>query len=169
MIEEKVNVDANAGAEDAQSEKIDLSKENENLKELLQRKVAEFENYKARSDKEKAILLEFGNERLIARFIDVLDDLEKADKSAKENPEPKTIAEGLTLIRQNAEKIFTEVGVSMMEVNIGDEFDVNKHEALMTQPSENIPEGHITLVIQNGYLYKDKVIRYAKVATSSGN
>jgi molecular chaperone GrpE len=55
-----------------------------------------------------------------------------------------------------------------MEDPTGTEFDVDQHEALMIQPSEDIPEGNIVQVIQNGYILKDKVLRHAKVITSSG-
>ena len=145
----------------------EIQNKNAELEELLKRKTAEFDNFRKRTIQEKSDLLEYGNARVFSLLVDILDDLRNADDYAKKYNDATAIKSGLEMIYQKADKLFTEQGVKLIEVNVGDEFDVNFHEALMTQPS-NLPEGQITMVLQSGYLYKDKVIRYAKVATSSG-
>ena len=137
------------------------------LEDMLKRRVAEFENFKRRTDKEKIELLEYGNVKLLARFIDLIDNLQNAVKAANSATDLSSVQQGIEMIYQKVCKQFEDEGVRQIEVNIGDEFDVEKHEALMQQPSD-LPEGCITMVVQSGYIYKDKVLRYAKVATSSG-
>jgi molecular chaperone GrpE len=146
----------------------DLTNANSELEDMLKRRVAEFENFKRRTDKEKMELLEYGNIKLFMKFVDLLDDLKNAKQAANNTEDISSVITGLEMINQKTEKLFADEGVLPMEVNIGDEFDVEKHEAMMRQPSD-LPEGQITMIIQNGYVYKEKVIRYAKVATSAGN
>ena len=151
----------------ANAKKIEeLTNANNELEDMLKRRVAEFENFKRRTDKEKMDLLEYGNVKLLTKFVDLLDDLKNAQAAANNTDDISSIVKGLEMINQKAEKIFADTGVQQMEVNIGDEFDVEKHEAMMRQPSD-LPEGQITMIMQNGYTYKEKVIRYAKVATSA--
>jgi molecular chaperone GrpE len=153
-------------------EEIDALKElqnkNADLEDLLKRRAAEFDNFKKRTDKEKLELLDYGNAKVFSALVDILDDLRNANEAIKKHQDIVSIQSGLEMIYQKVDKLFIEQGVKLMEVNIGDEFDVNLHEALMRQPSD-LPEGRITMILQPGYLYKDKVIRYAKVATSAGN
>lgn len=143
----------------------ELTNANTELEDMLKRRVAEFENFKRRTDKEKMDLLEYGNIKLLVKFVDLLDDLKNAHQAAKNTEDVASVVKGLEMINQKAEKLFTDEGVKQMEVNVGDEFDVEKHEAMMQQPSD-LPEGHITMIMQNGYTYKEKIIKYAKVATS---
>lgn len=149
-----------------------LLKEKEEIEEQLKRRAAEFENFKRRTDKEKQELLEYGNVRLMAKFVDLLDDISNAEIAsnniAELAPEVEAIKKGIDMIYQKAIKLFEDEGVKTIETNIGDDFDVDFHEALMRQPSE-LEENKIVMVLQRGYTYKDKILRYAKVATSSGN
>ena len=157
---------------DNEAEKLDsiqeLKSKNAELLDLLIRRTAEFDNYRKRTTQEKVELLEYGNAKVFSVLIDILDDLRNANDSIKKHQDVNSIQAGIEMVYQKVDKLFAEQGVKMMEINIGDEFDVNFHEALMRQPSD-LPEGKITMVLQNGYLFKDKVIRYAKVATSTSN
>ena len=146
----------------------ELTNANADLEDMLKRRVAEFENFKRRTDKEKMELLEYGSIKLLMKFVDLLDDLKNAQAAANSSQDISAVLKGLEIINQKTEKLFAEEGVEQMNISIGDEFDVEKHEAMMRQPSE-LPEGQITMVMQNGYTYKNKVIRYAKVATSVGS
>ncbi|MCL2039068.1 MAG: nucleotide exchange factor GrpE [Bacteroidetes bacterium] len=146
----------------------ELKSKNAELLDLLIRRTAEFDNYRKRTTQEKADLLEYGNTRVFTALIDILDDLRNANESAKKHQDITSIQAGVEMIYQKTDKFFREQGVKMIEVSIGDDFDVNFHSALMSQTS-HLPEGKITMVLQNGYLFKDKVIRYTQVATSSGN
>jgi molecular chaperone GrpE len=137
------------------------------LEDMMKRKVAEFENFKRRIDKEKAELLEYGNMKMMNRFVDLLDDLQNAEIAAQNASDIASVQKGIEMVKQRTFRKFEEEGVKQIEVNIGDKFDVEKHEALMQQNSD-LPAGTITMIMQPGYTYKDKVLRHAKVATSAG-
>lgn len=151
--------------------KVDeLENEVSALKDQLLRKTAEMENLRRRSQKEKDELIKYANERLIVNLLDLPDDLSNALEAAKSGSGSKeSVIEGVELIYNKAFRLFENAGVKRMRDLVGNEFDVDYHEALMQQPSEEIPEGHIVSVVQPGYLLGDKVIRHAKVVTSSGN
>ncbi len=158
---ETVNQELNATIEELLNEKNELE-------EQLRRRMAEFENFKRRTDKEKSDLLEYGVAKLLVKCIDLLDDIKNAEQAANSTDNIASVQKGLGIISQKTAKLFEEEGVKQMDTKIGDDFDVNLHEALMRQPSE-LPENKIVMILQNGYFYKDKVLRYAKVATSAGD
>lgn len=145
-----------------------LKKENSELKELSLRKTAELENFRKRSIKEKSDLIDYANERLLSNFVELLDDLTMASNSSNNATDIESIKKGIDLILNKAKKLFDDAGVKQMEFGENDIFDVNLHEAMMMAPSDK-PEGTVLQVLQNGYLLKDKVLRHAKVITSSGN
>jgi len=151
------------------NEKINnLTKERDELKDQFIRKAAEFENYRKRSLEEKKEIIDYANEKLLAKFIELLDDLNSASEAGKNTTDIEAMNKGLEMITNKARKMFEDAGVKQMENIIGKPFDVNYHEALMITNSE-LPEGSIVQVVQPGYMLNDKVLRYAKVITSNGN
>jgi len=144
-----------------------LKKENEELRDQLLRKVAEFENFRKRTLKEKEDLIQFGNTQLLCEILELIDNIEKAYDSAKNNQSYEALLRGLELINQQANKLLQDFDVSPIPINIGDDFDVNTQDALMTVPSD-IPAGKVALILQKGYKIKDKILRHAKVAVSQG-
>lgn len=140
------------------------------LKDQLLRKTAEMENLRRRTQKEKEDLVKYANERLLVNMLDLPDDLTNALQAAKLDSSNKdSIIQGIEMIHNKAFRLFQNAGLTLMDIPVGAEFDVELHEALMQQPSEEIPDGHIIAVIQPGYLLNGKVIRHAKVVTSSGS
>ncbi|GMV52314.1 MAG: nucleotide exchange factor GrpE [Chlorobi bacterium] len=135
-------------------------------KELSIRRSAELENFRKRTATEKEYLTLYGAERFISKLLPVFDDLNKALEAAQNSPD-HALLNGLQMVYNNALKVLAESGVSVIECNIGDPFDVNIHEALIHVPSD-LPEGHITQIIERGYQFHDKVLRHVKVVTSSG-
>jgi len=169
LIESQVSVD------DLIEENEKLIKENEklaneveDLKDQLLRKVAEFENFKKRTLKEKQDLIQFANAQLLFKLLDLVDNIEKAYNSAKESQDYEALLKGIDLIFQQANKILQDEDASPIPIEIGDDFDVNTQDALMTINSE-LPEGKVAMILQKGYQIKDKVLRHAKVAVSQGN
>lgn len=146
----------------------DLEKERDELKDQLMRKAAELENVRRRTQREKQDLISYANERLLHKLVEILDDMEKAVDAGRDNDDYKALYQGIELIKSKSFKLFEEAGVKPMEELVGSEFNVDFHEALMHIPSEDIPEGHIVQVVQNGYILHDKVLRHAKVITSAG-
>lgn len=145
-----------------------LMAERDDLKEQLIRKAAELENVRRRSIREKQEMIDYANERLLFRMLELLDDISSAADATAKTTDFDSLAKGLDMIYAKAVKLFDEAGVKKMDEGIGTEFDVNFHEALMMAPSE-LPEGTVVQVIQPGYMIKEKVLRHAKVITSAGN
>jgi molecular chaperone GrpE len=145
-----------------------LKKENDQLKDQLARRVAEMENMRRRTEKEKSELVQFANQRLLSNLLEIPDNIKQALQAAETAKDIDAVLKGIELINSKTFKLFEEAGVTIMEVNKGDEFDVDKHEALMHTASPDVEEGHIIQVVQDGYLYKERILRHAKVITSSG-
>ncbi len=143
----------------------ELEKEKNELKEMLQRKAAEFENYKRRTEKEQEVLLKYASEPFILKMLKIYTDLEKTVSHFGENENIENIKQGVILIFNNFKKAFEEMDVKKIEAE-GKEFDFNLHDALMQQPSTNVPENTILQVVEQGYTFKDKVIKHAKVIVS---
>ena len=144
-----------------------LTKERDELKEQLVRKAAELENQRKRHLREKQEMLDYANQKLLFKMLELLDDINAAVDSGNNSNDYDALLKGLTMIRQKAHKLFEEAGVKAMPDATGEEFDVNFHEAMMTVPSD-LPEGCVVQTFQQGYLLNDKVLRHARVMTSSG-
>ena len=155
--------------ENENTEKVSPSENTENIEEELKqlkdsylRKIAEFENYKKRTLKEKTELILNGSEKTITAILPVLDDFERAitDKS----DDPKAIKEGIQLIYNKFNKILESIGVNKIEP-VGKDFDVDYHEAVAMIPTgEDDEKGKVIDCIQTGYTLNNKVIRDAEVA-----
>src|SRR5690606_33106643 len=113
-------------------------------------------------------LIEYSNEKLLNSLIEILDDMNAAINASDKAMDAESLRKGLELIFNKSTKLFEEAGVKKMAFDENTEFDVNLHEAMMVAPSDK-PEGTVLQVIQNGYMYKEKVLKHAKVITSSGN
>lgn len=143
----------------------ELTKEKDELKDQLIRKAAEFENYKKRTQKEKELLIFFGNAELLTKFLTLFDNIEKAVESSQKTQDFEALLKGLELIYKQSQKLLEEEGVKPIEDKVGDDFNLDLHEAIMSLDSD-LPPGKIVQVFQKGYMYKDKVLRHSKVATS---
>ncbi|MEJ8769926.1 nucleotide exchange factor GrpE [Prevotella sp. HCN-7019] len=157
--------DNNENNQDLNSEAEKLNVVEEELKQLKDnyiRKVAEFENYKKRTLKEKTELILNGSEKTVIAILPILDDFERAisDKS----DDPKAIKEGMQLIFNKFNKILESIGVNKIETE-GKDFDVDYHEAVAMLPtSDDDKKGKVIDCVQTGYTLNNKVIRHAKVA-----
>ncbi len=139
-----------------------VQEENVKLRDQLLRTIAEFENYKKRTLKEKAELILNGGEKTITGILPVLDDFERAIADNTDNP--AAIKEGMELIFHKFVKTLEGMGVKKIETEDKD-FDVDYHEAIAMVPGvSEEKKGKVIDCVQNGYLLNDKVIRHAKVA-----
>jgi molecular chaperone GrpE len=150
----------------AQQKITELEKQNLELKDALLRRVAEFENYKRRNENDQLNLIKYAAESFIKNILPVYDDLERSldhiDDESRNNP----TAQGLLMVFEKFGKILESQGVKRIEAK-GKPFDVEYHEALMQQPVDGVPPHTVLDVIEKGYMYKDKVIRHAKVIVSA--
>ena len=132
------------------------------LKDKYLRSVAEFENYKKRTLKEKAELILNGSEKSVAAILPVLDDFERA--LADKSDDPDAIREGVLMIYNKFIKTLESLGVKKMETEDKD-FNTDYHEAVAMVPGlGDDKKGKVIDCIQTGYTLNEKVIRHAKVA-----
>ncbi len=151
----------------ATQEKIsELEKQNAELKDSLLRKVAEFENYKRRNENDQMNLLKYAAEPFIKSVLSVYDDFERSLSHIDDANSFESTKKGLQLVFDKFNKTLDAQGVKKIEAK-GQPFDVHFHEALMQQPVEGVAPHTVIDVIEPGYLYKDKVIRHAKVIVSA--
>lgn len=127
---------------------------------------AEFDNYRKRTMKEKAELIKNGGEKTIAAILPVLDDLERAVKTAETSDDVKAMREGIELIYNKFLKVLNQEGLRKIETDNKD-FDTDYHEAIALVPaSSEDKKGKILDCVQTGYTLNDKVIRHAKVVVA---
>ena len=160
------NIENSENSEDLE-EKDPLQKAEEeiaDLKNQLLYKVAEFENYRKRTLKERAELILNGGEKFITAILPVLDDMERAIENGAKTDDPAVLREGMELIYQKFMKTLESQGVSKIETTDAD-FDTDLHEAVAMVPGMgDDKKGKVIDCLQQGYKLNDKVIRHAKVA-----
>ena len=140
-----------------------VKEENAKLRDQLLRTIAEFENYKKRTLKEKAELILNGGEKTITAILPVLDDFERA-LADTHTDDPEAIKEGMDLIFKKFIKTLEGLGVRKIEA-VDEDFDVDYHEAIAMVPGMgDEKKGKVIDCVQTGYMLNDKVIRHAKVA-----
>ena len=138
--------------------------ENAELKDKWLRSVAEFENYRKRTLKERAELILNGGEKFITAILPVLDDMERAIENGAKTDDPAVLREGMELIYQKFMKTLEAQGVNKIETTDAD-FDTDVHEAVAMVPGMgDDKKGKVIDCLQQGYKLNDKVIRHAKVA-----
>ena len=154
-------------AEATEEEKDPLEKAQEQIEELktqLLYKVAEFENYRKRTLKERAELILNGGEKVITAILPIIDDMERAIENGAKTDDPEVLREGMTLIHQKFMKTLESQGVSKIDTKDAD-FDTDVHEAVAMVPGMGEDKkGKVIDCLQKGYKLNDKVIRHAKVA-----
>ena len=170
--EETTQNDAEAQAEESNGEEtpaeeeldplVAAQNEAEQWKDKYIRLVAEFENYKKRTLKEKSELILNGSEKTVAAILPILDDFERA--TADKTEDPQAIKEGYELIYKKFLKALETLGVNKIETDNAD-FNVDYHEAIAMVPGMgDDKKGKVIDCVQTGYTLNDKVIRHAKVA-----
>lgn len=178
--EEKPTDDAAKSSENAPEDSIaeqapeqSIESEEEKLKAELAaandrnlRLIAEFDNFRRRSAKEQLDLIEVANGKLLEKFADVWENFDRAFAAENKGDLP-SFEKGMQMIQTQFVKVLTDAGLEQIDPT-GEEFDPNCHEALMQQPSETVPEGHVVTVFQKGYKLKNKILKTAKVIVSSG-
>ncbi|MEY4226870.1 MAG: hypothetical protein RL190_1627 [Actinomycetota bacterium] len=161
--------EAAASAADAGAEEADplarAERERDEHLDTLRRVAAEFDNYKKRVAREHEELRGRAAERLLHDLLPVFDDLERA-LAAFETSDKEAIADGVALVHRALWTLLEREGVAELDP-AGEAFDPHRHEALLSQPSDQ-PEGTVIEVIQKGFLLGDRVLRPARVVVSGG-
>ncbi|HOP99688.1 MAG TPA: nucleotide exchange factor GrpE [Acetivibrio clariflavus] len=183
-VENKTETGAEAGAEntceseqsDGESscdelEKIKAELEEKTKKcgeyfERLQRTVAEFDNYKKRTAREKEALYLDATSDVVAAFLPVIDNLERALAAANNTANADSLKEGIELVYRQIQDVLKKLDVEVIEA-VGNEFDPNLHNAVSHIEDENYGSNIVVEEFQKGYIYKDKVIRHSMVKVAN--
>ena len=178
-IEENENVNANETMSTENTDTSNLEKEENEVdqKQEMGEKLAalndkylrlysEFENYRKRTNQEKADLLKYGSEEMIKSILPVVDDYERAIQAFGENEDNAALKEGVVLIYNKLMNILQQKGLKAINAK-GEKFDENLHEAVAQFPAANEEDkGNVVDEVLKGYYLNDKVIRYSKVVVA---
>jgi molecular chaperone GrpE len=141
-------------------------KEAAEAQEKYLRTYADFENYRKRTQRDLADFRKYANEQLAAEFLTVVDHLGLALKHATEAGEAgQGLREGVELVYKQIRDVLEKYGVKPF-ASEGEKFDPAKHDAVMQEATDRVPENTVVQVFQEGYLYHDKVLRHAKVSVA---
>lgn len=153
-----------AEAQDEFQENLDaLKQENSELKDQYLRKHADFENYRKRMAREKADSVKYGNQELLKDLIEVIDNFDRAIKSAQDSQDFSSFRDGISMIEQQFTGMLeSKWGLKKMACT-GVEYDPNSHEALMMEESAEVEVPTVLEDFQAGYTLHDRVLRPAKV------
>lgn len=135
----------------------------EQLKDKYLRSVAEFDNYRKRTLKEKAELILNGGEKAVSAILPVIDDMERAIVNGEKTDDPAVLREGMEIIYHKFMKALEGLGVKKIETEDAD-FNTDMHEAVAMVPGDDEKKGKVIDCLQAGYQLNEKVIRHAKVA-----
>ena len=150
--------------EETETNELDtLRSELENSKDLLLRTAAEFDNYKKRTERERAMTAEYAKASVIKMLLPVFDNVDRAEASDKDSAE---YAKGIEMIVKQLNDVVANLGITETGA-VGDTFDPNVHEAVMHIEDENVGENTIVEVFQKGYRLGDTVIRAAMVKVAN--
>ncbi|MDR2493746.1 MAG: nucleotide exchange factor GrpE, partial [Spirochaetaceae bacterium] len=138
-------------------------KENEELRDNFLRKAAEFENFRKRMNKEKQEAIDYANRDLLLDIIQIIDDFERAIKSAEISKDFSSLYEGITMIEKRlSSQLENKWGLKRFD-SAGEPFDPNRHEAIGVEKSPDVSEAVVQEDFIKGYTLKERVIRAAKV------
>lgn len=134
----------------------------EELKDRLVRNMAEFDNFRKRTEKEKSQMFEIGAKSIIEKILLVVDNFERALDSATEEEKETPFVQGIDKIYKHMMTTLDEVGVKPIEA-VGKEFDPNLHNAVMHDEDDEMDENIVSEEFQKGYMYKESVVRHSMV------
>ncbi|MCR5756005.1 MAG: nucleotide exchange factor GrpE [Acetatifactor sp.] len=167
-VEEAAEENKKASKKQAkQDKKTDAYKEKiEQLEDKVMRQMAEFENFRKRTDKEKQAMFETGAKSVIEKMLPVIDNFERGLATVPEDKKEDPFVDGMNRIYKQLLTELDAIGVKPIEA-LGQEFDPNFHNAVMQVESEEYESGIVAQELQKGYTYRDTVVRHSMVAVVS--
>lgn len=167
-------VETEEAAEGSEKKERELKKDKKNpkdekieeLTDRLQRTMAEFDNYRKRTEKEKASMYVIGAKDIVERILPVVDNFERAMATVTEEQKNDPFVDGMDKIYKHLGKTLEDMGVKPIEA-VGKEFDPNFHNAVMHVEDDTVGDNVIVEEFQKGYLYKEFVIRYSMVKVAN--
>ena len=128
--------------------------------------MAEFDNYRKRTEKEKQTMFETGAKSVIEKILPVVDNFERGLAAIPEGEEKSSFAEGMNMIYKQLMSELEKIEVKPIEA-IGKEFDPNLHNAVMHVDDESVGENMVVEELQKGYMYRETVVRYSMVKVAN--
>ena len=171
-----MDVDPTVDEEPADAEQAEI----ENLKDLLQKKseevekekkeylflMAEFDNFRKRTLKERSELVKSASEKVLQGLLPIVDDFERGIEATRDSDDASAVKEGMVLIYNKLIKYLADNGVKAMD-STGAEFNSDLHEAIAMVPADgDTPKGTVKDTVQKGYMLNDKILRHAKVVVA---
>lgn len=138
----------------------------EELTDRVRRSLAEFDNYRKRTEKEKSAMFEMGAKDIVERILPVIDNFERGLASIPEEAKGSAFASGMEMIYKQLLKNLEDAGVKPIEA-VGQPFDPNFHNAVMHIEDENLGENVVAQELQKGYMYRDSVVRHSMVQVAN--
>ncbi len=138
----------------------------EELEDRVKRQMAEFDNFRKRTEKEKSHMYEVGARDVIEKILPVVDNFERGLASVPEEEKENPVIVGMDKIYNQLLTTLTDLGVEPIEA-VGEEFDPNYHNAVMHVEDEELGENVVAEEFQKGYIYKDTVIRHSMVKVAN--
>ena len=136
------------------------------LTDRLKRSMAEFDNFRKRSEKEKATMFDMGARSIAEKILPVVDNFERAMVAAPKEGDGKAFADGITMIYNQLKKALEDLGVKPIDC-VGQAFDPNFHNAVMHIEDESLGENVVAEELLKGYMYKDSVLRHSMVKVAN--
>ena len=138
----------------------------EELEDRVKRQMAEFDNFRKRTEKEKSHMYEVGAKDVIEKILPVVDNFERGLASVPEDQKSDPVIDGMEKVYRQLMTILTDLGVTPIEA-VGEEFDPNYHNAVMHVEDEELGENVVAEEFQKGYMYRDTVIRHSMVKVAN--
>ena len=157
--------DKKKGLFNKKEKKDPLKEKVDELNDRLIRQVAEFDNFRKRTDKEKAQMFEQGQGSVLEKLLPVIDNFERGLLAVPEEEKDGAFADGMNKIYKQLMKQMEDLGVTPIEA-VGKEFDPNLHNAVMQVDSEEYESGVVAQELQKGYMFHDTVLRHSMVGVS---
>ena len=162
-IEDKDSDDKKDGLFKKKKKKDKKDEEIENLTDRLKRQMAEFENFRKRTDKEKGQMFDMGARTIVEKILPVIDNFERGLASVPEENQDDPFVSGMQMVYKQLMTELEAAGVKAIEC-AGEEFNPDFHNAVMQVESEELESGTIAQELQKGYMYKDSVVRHSMVS-----
>lgn len=149
----------------ADKEKADMKEKIDSLEDRVRRQMAEFDNYRKRTDKEKDQMFSMGEKNVIEKILPIVDNFERGFDTVDPSDEDDAFVTGMRKIYTQLGKQLEALGVTPIEA-VGKEFDPNLHNAVMQVESSEYETGIVAQELQKGYMYHDQVLRHSMVAVA---
>ncbi len=156
--------DVDAAEETGSDPVLEMQAERDAMEDKLRRTMADYQNFARRAEQNVVVARQQQLMDVAKQLVSVLDHFDHALAADPEKTSSADLLKGVSIVHEELLRVLSNFGIQRLDVEPGEPFDPNRHEALMRQPSDEIESDHITAQLQPGYVIEDKTIRPAKVS-----